>query len=230
MTSSQLSFDHRYLDKASACKSTEAFNTTLDLLWKVTSLKRNSSVASAHDIQRCLVTGTLADALVLSKLSKLNLEADEGVHVKFSAILALKHYAVSKVEPFDTVIHLVSHPLASIEALSKLPRLDLDKLLPQRFAANNQSAIHRAMVHWIAVNSFLEMFADTRVRVEELGGSLMPKTASFLLGISKVERQAIVADQTKPTLTWKGLHDEDSDLAPLVCRTGERYGYNCNDA
>jgi hypothetical protein len=230
MTFSQMSFVYRYLDKASACKSTVAFNTTLDLLWKVTSLKRNSSVASAHDIQRCLVTGTLADALVLSKLSKLYFEADEGVYVKFSAKLALKHYAVSKVEPFDTVIHLVSHPLASIEALSKLPRLDLDKLLPQPFAANNQSAIHRAMVHWVAVNSFLEMFADTRIRLEELGGTLMPKTASFFLDISNVERQAIIANQTKPTLTWKGLYDEESDLAALVCRTGERYGYKCKDA
>ena len=106
---------------------------------------------------------------MLLQLSKLYFETREGVDVKFSAMLALKHYAVSRVEPFDTVIHLVSHPLASIEALSKLPRLDLDKLLPQRFAANNQSALHRAMVHWVAVNSFLEMFADTRIRVEELG-------------------------------------------------------------
>ncbi len=86
------------------------------------------------------------------------------------------------------------------------------------------------MVHWVAVNSFLEMFADARIRVEELGGSLMPKTASFFLDISKVERQAIIANQTKPTLTWKELHDEDKDLAALVCHTGERYGYNCNDA
>jgi hypothetical protein len=125
------------------------------------------------------------------------------------------------------VIHLVSHPLASIEALSRLSRVDLDELLPQPFAAVSQSALHHAMVHWVAVNSLLEMFADTRVRIEDLGGDDMPGNASLLLKISAVERQHLATSQPNPSLTWKDLRDEDSDLAALVCRTGVRYGYDC---
>jgi hypothetical protein len=124
------------------------------------------------------------------------------------------------------VIHLVSHPLASIEALSRLSRVDLDELLPQPFAAANQTALHHAMVHWVAVNSLLEMFADTRVRIEDLGGDDMPGIASLLLKISAAERQRISTSQPHPSLTWKDLRDEDSDLAALVCRTGVRYGYD----
>ncbi len=148
-------------------------------------------------------------------------------HVEFSAALALKHATVSNVEPFDSVIHLVSHPLASIEALSRLSRVDLDELLPQPFAAANQSALHHAMVHSVAVNSLLEMFADTRVHIEDLGGDDMPGIVSLLLKISAVERQHIAFSQSRLSLTWKDLRDEDSDLAALVCRTGVRYGYDC---
>ncbi len=80
------------------------------------------------------------------------------------------------------------------------------------------------MVHWVAVNSLLEMFADTRVRIEDLGGDSMPTIASLLLKTSRVEHHHIAASQS---LTWKDLRDEDSDLAALVCRTGVRYGYAC---
>ncbi len=125
------------------------------------------------------------------------------------------------------MIHLVSHPLASIDALSRLSRFDLDQLVPQPFAAVNQTALHYAMVHWVAVISLLEMFADTRVRIEDLGGDDMPGNASLLLKISAVERQHIATFQSRPSLTWKDLRDEDSDLAALVCRTGVRYGYDC---
>jgi hypothetical protein len=125
------------------------------------------------------------------------------------------------------VIHLVSHPLASIEALSRLLQVDLDKLFPQSFAPVNQTALHHAMVHWVAINSLLEMFADTRVRIEDLGGDHMPGIAFLLLKISAVERQHIAASQSRPSLIWKDLCDEDSDFAALVCRTGVRYGYDC---
>ncbi len=83
------------------------------------------------------------------------------------------------------------------------------------------------MVHWIAVNSLLEMFADTRVRIEDLGGDSMPGIASLLLKISAVERQHIATSQSRASLAWKDLRDEDSDLAALVCRTGVRYVYDC---
>ncbi len=83
------------------------------------------------------------------------------------------------------------------------------------------------MVHWVAVSSLLEMFADTRVRIEDLGGDDVPGNASLLLKISAVERHHIAASRYRPSLTWKDLHDEDSDLAALVCRTGVRYGYDC---
>ncbi len=163
----------------------------------------------------------------MSKLAKHYKALYAATQVEFIATLALKHAAVNNVEPFDSVIHLVSRPLASIEALSRLSRVDLDELLPQPLAAANQTALHHAMVHWVAVNSLLEMFADTRVRIEDLGGDGMPGIASLLLKISAVERQHIAASQSRPSLTWKDLRDEDSDLAALVCRTGVRYGYDC---
>ncbi len=83
------------------------------------------------------------------------------------------------------------------------------------------------MVHWIAVNSRLEMFSDTRVCIEDLGGDDMPGIVSLLLKISAVERHHIATSQSRPSLTWKDLRDEDSDIAALVCRTGVRYGYDC---
>jgi hypothetical protein len=83
------------------------------------------------------------------------------------------------------------------------------------------------MVHWVAVNSLVEMFADTRVCIEGLGGDSLPRIASLLLKISAVERQRIATSQSRLSLTWKDLRDEDSDLAALVCRTGVRYGYDC---
>jgi hypothetical protein len=173
------------------------------------------------------VTSAFAETASLSKLAKNYKALRAAAHVEFNATLALKHASVNNIEPFDSVIHLVSHPLARIEALSRLPRFDLDELLPQSFAPVNQTALHHAMVHWVAVNSLLEMFADTRVRVEDLGGYGMPGIASLLLKISPVERHHIAASQSRPSLTWKDLRDEDSDLAALVCRTGVRYGYDC---
>jgi hypothetical protein len=83
------------------------------------------------------------------------------------------------------------------------------------------------MVHRVAVNSLLEMLADTRVCIEGLGGDDIPGIASLLLKTSAVERHHIAASQSRPSLTWKDLRDEVSDLAALVCRTGVRYGYDC---
>ncbi len=163
----------------------------------------------------------------MSKLAKHYKALHAATHVQFNTTLALKHATVSNVEPFDSVIHLVSHPLASIEALSRLSQVDLDELLPHPFAAVNQTALHHAMVHWVAVNSLLEMFVDTRVCIEDLGGDSMPGNASLLLKISAVARQHIAFSQSRPSLAWKDLRDEDSDLAALVCRTGVRYGYDC---
>ena len=186
----------RYPDKAKQCKSTVSFNTTVDLLWNATSLKRTSLSKRDEYRRDVLVTGTLAEAASLSKLAKNYKALHVATHAEFNATLALKHASVSNVEPFDSVIHLVSHPLASIEALAKLPRVDLDELLPQPFVAANQSALHHAMVHWVAVNSLLEMLADTRVPIEDLGGDSMPGIAYLLLKISAVERQHIAASHS----------------------------------
>jgi hypothetical protein len=122
---------------------------------------------------------------------------------------------------------LVSHPLASIEALSRLPRFDIDEILPQQFAAANHTILHHAMMHWASVNSLLDMFADTRIRIEDLGGANMTGIASLLLNIGQVERQRIVTSLPRQALTWKDLRDEDIDLAALVFRTWARYGYDC---
>ena len=128
---------------------------------------------------------TSAETASLSKLAKHYKALHAATHVEFNATLALKHASVSNIEPFDSVIHLVSHPLTSIEALSRLSRVDLDELLPQPFAAVNQTALHHAMVHWVAVNSLLEMFVDTRVCIEDLGGDDIPGNISLLLKISR---------------------------------------------
>ncbi len=163
----------------------------------------------------------------MSMLSQRYFETREGIQVVFNVTLALKHPDVSNIEPFDAVIHLVSHPLVGIEALAKLPRHLLDSLLPQPFAAANQTALHRAMVHWVALNSLLEMISDTRIRVEDLGGAVKDGVASFLLNISVFDRKTIGSSLPSPTISWKDLQAEDNDLAALVCRTGMRYGYNC---
>ncbi len=216
----------RYMAKARLCSATSLFTTPRDLLCSTTAFKHTSFAVAHTATHRSLVTGTQAQAHILTQLHALYSAKQKGRIVHFNATLALKHTSVSHVEPFDTIIHLVSHPLASIESLSKVSPHELDELLPQSFAAANQTALHRAMVHWVAVNSLLEMFADTRVRVEDLGADI-PQTAAFLLDISAADRQTIASSQPRPSLTWKDLRDEDSDLAALVCRTGERYGYEC---
>jgi hypothetical protein len=138
-----------YLDRASLCKSATTSHAAHNLLLNAASLKRLSSGGEARNLPRTLVTSTSTETASLSKLAKNYKALRAAAHVEFNAVLALKHASVSNVEEFDSVIHLVSHPLASIEALSRLSRVDLDELLPQPFAAANQTALHHAMVHWL---------------------------------------------------------------------------------
>jgi hypothetical protein len=160
-------------------------DTTHKLLLNAASLKRLSSGGEARSLPRYLVTSTFTETASLSRLAKHYKALHAAAHVEFNATLALKHASASNVEPFDSVIHLVSHPVVSIEALSRLSRVDLDQLLPQPFAAANQTALHYATVHWVAVNSLLEIFADTRVCIEDLGGDDIPGNISLLLKISR---------------------------------------------
>lgn len=179
-------------------------------------------------MQRYLVTGTLGEAGVLGQLAKTPISGRARAAVVFNASLAIQHAGINMQESFDAVIHLVSDPRISIEALSRLPRSKLEQMLPQPFAPANQTALHRAMVHWVTINTLLELFADARLRVSDLDSSQMPGLANVLLDIGATERRRIARSQASPVLTWADMHASDPELSAVVCRTGMRYGFVCD--
>jgi len=80
----------------------------------------------------------------------------------------------------------------------------------------------------VTINTLLELFADARLRVSDLDSSQMPGLANVLLDIGATERRRIASSPGKPLLTWADMHASDPELGAVVCRTGMRYGFVCD--
>jgi hypothetical protein len=195
---------------------------------------------AASDSTYWLVTGTHGEDRALSALriayrQRKHRGSDHHsniMHMTFNASLAIKPLRTNATHVtaggqggagFDYVLHLVSDPLNSIEQLSLSENwVAVDAVLPQLYARPSASKLQQALAHWVAVNQLLEMYADDRIRVEELGTSTSHAAQTVREAVGRVP-----AMHTATSLTWAALEAEDKVLARVACKMAVRYGYQC---
>ena len=135
---------------------------------------------------------------------------------------------------YHVVVHVVSHPLASIaaaifdddwhiKAAHLFPKLGEDLHLPTRNRA------FRVLTYWVPTNTLLETYATKCVRVDQLttGADIADLPGLHLL--PNTELQAAVdleqANLALARLAWRDISAIDGVLAQQVCDMAQRYGY-----
>lgn len=133
---------------------------------------------------------------------------------------------------YRTVLHHVRHPLAAVLAMCAGDQLA---------AARNQT-VRAALATWIFENQMMEMVADSRYRIEDVGlrelcsmGSRGGSMASLCIPLESIQPRInfgpqTAVDRARPALTWPDLEAIDPLGAQQAMEMAVRYGYTVHES
>lgn len=195
-------------------------------------------------------SGVVADARLALKIGARALRSE------FSTESSRAHASLRLLQSrfhgaFTHVVHLRVHPLRSIAELAAMNSTEwaTADLLTNTFASNGANPLVRALHHWIAVNQYIDMFADCGFRLEAvLWGTMSSSSRSIAsrdcdaaLSARILANFAGSFDELDSSLaqslhrrygelkstSWESLHKADPFMARVACAIAQHYGYNC---